>query len=254
MRTVGHRGASALAPENTVAAIGLAIDYRLDFVEVDVHLSRDGELVVHHDPEVVDDRRVRRRVAELTVAELSRVPKGDGQFVPTLAEVFAVAAGRIGVYVELKGPGTGDALGTLLRRSAGAPELIGGSFLPELVADLRRAAPDVPRSILFRRTASTTMIETCRAHAARYAHPCARPIGPGTIAKLHAAGLLVMTPHTNNAAEAERFRHAGADLIASDDPRLLVALSRRASDVDARRDEGDEGRPSRSGLRKAPGT
>ncbi|MGI8929605.1 MAG: glycerophosphodiester phosphodiesterase [Candidatus Limnocylindrales bacterium] len=230
MQTVGHRGASALAPENTVLAIRLAIDYRLDFVEVDVHLSRDGELVVHHDPALVDEHGVRTPVSELTVAELSRVSRADDQVVPTLAEVFAVASGRIGVYVELKGPGTGEALGALLRRSAGPPEVISGSFLPELVAELRRAAPDVPRSILFHRVLPTTMLETCLAHEARYAHPCARPIEPATIATLHAAGLLVMTPHTNSPAEAERFRRAGADLVASDDPRLLVALSRRAGE------------------------
>lgn len=229
MRTVGHRGASALAPENTLRAIRLAIEYRLDFVEVDVHLSRDGELVVHHDPELVDEHGVRASVVELTVAELARVPKGDGEVVPTLADVFAVAAGRIGVYVELKAPGTSDALGALVRGSGDVPELIGGSFLPELVAQLRQAAPDVPRSVLFRRVATTTMIDTCRAVAARYAHPCARPIGRGTIERLHAAGLLVMTPHTNSPAEAERFSRAGVDVIASDDPRLLSALSPTAN-------------------------
>jgi glycerophosphoryl diester phosphodiesterase len=225
IRTVGHRGASALAPENTVRAIRVAIAYGLDLVEVDVHLSRDGELVVHHDPDVVVEAGVRRPIAKLSVAQLAHVPKGNGEVVPTLAEVFAVAAGRIGVYVELKGPGTGGALGALLRRATGAPEVIGGSFLPDLVADLRRAAPDVPRSVLFRRVTPTTMIETCRALGARYAHPCTRPIGPRIIAQLHAAGLLVMTPHTNSPAEAERFRRAGADVIASDDPRLLVALN-----------------------------
>jgi len=45
MRTVGHRGASAMAPENTLLAIRLAISHRLDFAEVDVHLSRDAQLV-----------------------------------------------------------------------------------------------------------------------------------------------------------------------------------------------------------------
>lgn len=226
IRTVGHRGASALAPENTIKAVRAAIEYGLDFVEVDVHLSREREVVVHHDPEVVDELGVRRPIAGLSVAQLARVPKGDGEVVPTLEEVFAVAAGRIGVYVELKGPGTGGALAALLRRATAAPEVIGGSFLPDLVADLRRAAPDVPRSVLFRRVPPATMIETCRSLGARYAHPCARPIGPRIIAQLHAAGLLVMTPHTNSPAEAERFRRAGADVIASDDPRVLVSLSR----------------------------
>lgn len=237
MQTVGHRGASALAPENTLLAIGVAIAHRLDYVEVDVHLSRDGQLVVHHDAELVDENGVRMPVAELTAAELARIPKGDDQVVPTLAEVLALAAHRIGVYIELKAAGTADALGTLLRDWTDAPELICGSFLPELVAEVRRAAPDVPRSVLFRRTPRPTMIETCGSVAARYAHPCARPIGPGVIAGLHAAGLLVMTPHTNSPVEAERFRRAGADLVASDDPRLLAEVIRRAAEE--RRDHRD---------------
>ena len=71
-RTVGHRGASALAPENTLRAIELAIDFGLDLVEVDVYLSRDGEIVVIHDGNL---RRLAGRseaVADLTAAELSR--------------------------------------------------------------------------------------------------------------------------------------------------------------------------------------
>ncbi len=62
-----------------------------------------------------------------------------------------------------------------------------------------------------------------------YAHPCGRPITPMAIGQLHAAGLQVMAPHTNDPAEAERFREAGADLVASDDPRLLVALIERSA-------------------------
>jgi len=229
MLTVGHRGASALAPENTLLAIQLAISHRLDFAEVDIHLSRDGQLVVHHDAHVVVGNGRRVPIAALTADELARVPKGEGQVVPKLAEVLALAAQQIGVYVELKVPGTAEALGALLRRMPGVTELIGGSFSPSFVADLRRVAPEVPRSVLFRRLSPATMIETCRAVGARYAHPCARPVTSTTIAQLHAAGLQVMTPHTNDLIEAERFRDAGADLVASDDPRLLVALTERTS-------------------------
>jgi glycerophosphoryl diester phosphodiesterase len=228
MRTVGHRGASALAPENTLLAIQLAISHRLDFAEVDVHLSRDGHLVVHHDAHISAGHGRRVPVAALAAAELGRVLKGHDQGIPRLEEVLALADNRIGVYVELKAPGTAEALGALLPRLPVVPELIGGSFSPALVAELRDAAPDVPRSVLFRRASVATMIKTCRAVGARYAHPCARPITPTSIAELHAAGLLVMTPHTNEPAEAERFYEAGTDLVASDDPRLLVALKQRA--------------------------
>lgn len=224
MRTVSHRGASALAPENTLLAVELAIWHGVDFVEVDVHLSRDGELVVHHDAAVAEATGRRVPIAALSAAELALVPKGSGQSVPRLEEVLDLARGQIGVYVELKAPGTGAALGTLLARMPSLPDLIVGSFSPALVAESRDAAPDVARSVLFQRAPIATMIETCRAVAARYAHPCRRPVTSTAIRRLHAAGLRVMTPHTNDAAEATRFRDAGADLIASDDPRILVAL------------------------------
>ena len=223
-RTVGHRGASALAPENTLRAIELAIDFRLDLVEVDVYLSRDGELVVTHDEDL---RRVARRpesVADLTAAELARVDLGQGQGVPSLTDVLDLASGRIGIYVELKGARTGAALGRLAESGgANGVELISGSFDPALVRELRGSAPDVPRSVLFARTSTPQMIEVCAALGARYAHPCFRPLDATVVDALHEAGLLVMAPHTNDVSEARAFAEIGIDVLATDDPRVLLA-------------------------------
>lgn len=223
-RTVGHRGASALAPENTLLAVERAIEHGLDLVELDVHLSRDGELVVVHDGEVRVDGRA-AAVASLDAAELARLPLGDGQGVPRLAEVLALARGRIGVYVELKGTRTGAALGDLVTSGGAAGiEVISGSFETALVGELRAAAPAIPRSVLFRRATAFEMVETCAALGATYAHPCFRPLTPGIVEALHGAGLLVMAPHTNDPAEARRFAALGIDVLASDDPRVLSAL------------------------------
>jgi glycerophosphoryl diester phosphodiesterase len=223
-RTVGHRGASALAPENTLRAIELAIDFGLDLVEVDVYLSRDGELVVIHDEDL---RRVAQRlesVADLTAAELARVDLGQGQGVPSLADVLDLARGRIGIYVELKGARTGAALGRLAGSGAAdGVELISGSFDPTLVRELRGSAPNVPRSVLFSRTTTPKMIEVCASVGARYAHPCFRPLDGKIVGALHEAGLLVMAPHTNDPAEGRAFADLGIDVLATDDPRVLVA-------------------------------
>jgi glycerophosphoryl diester phosphodiesterase len=220
---VGHRGASALAPENTIRAIELAIAGGVDMVEVDVYLSRDGQLMVIHD---ADLRRTARRlesVASLTAAELARVDLGQGQGVPRLADVLALAQGRIGVYVELKGDRTGAALGELVRSGAAANvEVISGSFDPPLVAELRAAAPDVPRSVLFPHTSVADMIRTCANVGAAYAHPCFRPLTPEIVDGLHGAGLLVMAPHTNDVTEAKAFAALGIDVLATDDPAVLV--------------------------------
>lgn len=223
-RTVGHRGASALAPENTLRAIELAIEFRLDFVEVDVYLSRDGELVVIHDEDLKRLTGRSEAVAELTAADLARVDLGQGQGVPRLRDALALARGRIGVYVELKGARSGGALGLLVRSGAAeGVELISGSFDPALVRELRAAAPDVPRSVLFRRTSTQKMIDVCAAVDARYAHPCFRPLDAAIVDALHRAGLLVMAPHTNDPEEASAFADIGIDVLATDDPRVLVA-------------------------------
>lgn len=225
---VGHRGASALAPENTLRAFALAIEYGLDFVELDVHLSRDDQLVVVHDADLARLTGHATAVSTLTARELAALDVGSGEGIPRLVDVFDLARGRLGVYVELKGDGTGRALGELVR--SGAAEgvaLIAGSFDPRLVADLRAVAPGVPRSVLFASTTTAAMIEVCAALDARYAHPCFRPVDRTLIDALHQAGLQVMTPHTNDLAEALEFARLGVDVIASDDPRILRALAER---------------------------
>lgn len=203
--TVCHRGASALAAENSLEAFRIAMAHGMDFSELDVHVARDGELVVTHD-------------AVLNAALEAALPR--------LEAVFELVRGKMGIYVELKGDRTGRALGDLLRRAAAHDvRLISGSFNLELVAELRDAAPDVPRSILFPAGWDVQpMLDACGELGATYAHPCFRPIEPSMIDAFHQAGLYVMTPHTNDAAEARRFAEMGVDVIASDDPRILQRM------------------------------
>jgi len=69
------------------------------------------------------------------------------------------------------------------------------------------------------------MIDTCAAVGARYAHPCFRPLEASLVDALHAAGLLVMAPHTNDPTEARAFAQRGIDVLATDDPQVLSASS-----------------------------
>ena len=137
----------------------------------------------------------------------------------------------MGIYVELKGAGTGRALGEMVRRGdAEGVEVLGGSFIPELVAQLRAVAPEAPRSVLFGPVSFEEMVAVCQKVEARYVHPCFRqwkgtggPVWTAeTVERFHAAGLTVMTPHTNDVAEEAEFERMGMDVIASDDPRVLA--------------------------------
>jgi glycerophosphoryl diester phosphodiesterase len=221
--TVGHRGASALAPENSSRSFELAIEYGLDMAELDVHLSRDHEVMVTHDADLSRLWGRSERVADLSAADLQRMG------IPRLVDVFELARGRLGLYVELKGPGTGAAVGTLVADAATSDvELVVGSFAVGLVREFREVDSTTPCSVLFERTTLASMIEACRSVGALFAHPCFRPVTQELVDGFHRAGLRVMTPHTNDPSEARSFAALGVDVIASDDPRVLRQLDHAA--------------------------
>ena len=109
-RIIAHRGASAYAPENTLAAFSLAADMAADCIELDCSLSHDGQVVVMHDARVDRTTSGSGEVAHLDLAALAELDAGswkDGRFagerVPSLAQALEAAAERkMGVYVEVK--------------------------------------------------------------------------------------------------------------------------------------------------------
>ena len=95
---IGHRGASAVAPENTLAAFDAAIAAGADGIEFDVRLARDSVPVVIHDETLYRTHRVRQRVADSSVNQLNELD------VPSLAQVFELfASNKLLLYLEMKG-------------------------------------------------------------------------------------------------------------------------------------------------------
>lgn len=99
---IGHRGASASAPENTLAAFGLAAEQGAQGVELDVRMAADGNVVVMHDRTVARTTGGSGTVAGLTTAELRSLDAGLGQPVPTLDDVFQAFGPALLYNVELK--------------------------------------------------------------------------------------------------------------------------------------------------------
>ena len=107
---IAHRGASAYAPENTLAAFALAADMKADWFELDCTLTKDGEVLVIHDSDIERTTGLVGNVKDLTLAQLKALdagswkgPKFAGERLPTLGEALDLAKERkIGVYVEIK--------------------------------------------------------------------------------------------------------------------------------------------------------
>ena len=110
MLVIAHRGASAVAPENTLAAFREAVRVGADLIELDVRLSRDGVVVVFHDRDLSRTTNGAGPVAARTFSDLKRLDAGgyfssrfEGERIPALEEVIhVVSTGRTGLYIELK--------------------------------------------------------------------------------------------------------------------------------------------------------
>jgi glycerophosphoryl diester phosphodiesterase len=167
---IAHRGASAHAPENTMAAFQLGIDQGADGVEFDVHLAKDGVPVVIHDPTLKRTGGRNEKVADLTSRQLSEIdigswfnkkypprarPEYASQTVPTLERVLSLFDAEAGpIYVELKCDLSNykplsAAVCSLLRNSPLLPRVIIKSFRLAAIPDVRGLLPDVQTAALF---------------------------------------------------------------------------------------------------------
>ncbi|HEX5831604.1 MAG TPA: glycerophosphodiester phosphodiesterase [Gemmatimonadaceae bacterium] len=144
---IAHRGVPRERPENTLAAFDLALDQGADGIELDVHATRDGVVVVHHDAELRGDGEP-ARISELTLTELrgraaSRAPD---EGVPTLAEVLALVGERARVYVEVKAAGIEEHVVAAIRAAGG--DCAVHAFDHRIARRVRTLAPEIPVGIL----------------------------------------------------------------------------------------------------------
>jgi len=145
-KIIAHRGASGSALENSIAAMKHALAQDVDGIEFDVHLTRDGKIVVIHDAHTA---RVASKVVYVrtqTLAELQALSLKDGQKIPTLDQVLDVA-GTKPVSIDIKDDGTCDELLRVLARHPKARVTV-VSFRHGELAAIRKARPEIPTYVL----------------------------------------------------------------------------------------------------------
>jgi len=153
MEIIAHRGESADAPENTLAAFQLAWQRGADAIELDVHLSKDGQPVVIHDADLKRVANDPRKVADLTWSELRRFdvgswkdPRWAGERIPSLSEVLATIPPLKRCLIEIKvGPEAVGPVAAAVRASSKKPDQLAIiSFKAPTVAAAKQQLPEVP--------------------------------------------------------------------------------------------------------------
>lgn len=237
MEIWGHRGASADAPENTLAAFELAVVQGADGIEFDVHRTADGELVVIHDETIDRTSDGTGVVAEMTLAELRRHRYTNGREgfadagIPTLAEVLDWLPAGVQANVELKTlptfyDGIAVAAADLIDRAGVADRVWVSSFNHHTLAQVADHAPHLRLGVLAvaHLWRPAAYVQACR--AAAY-HPAASALRtPEVVAECHAAGVRV---HVWTLDDPEHIRQAealGVDAVITNRPaaaRVAVA-------------------------------
>ena len=141
---VAHRGASAERPENTLPAFERAIAQGADVVECDVRSSSDGALLILHDATVDRTTSGSGELRAMTAADAQALDAGGGERIPELAEVLALAHGRVRVNVDLKEADIVDDAVAVVRAAGAEDGVTFISFLPEVWERLDELAPDTP--------------------------------------------------------------------------------------------------------------
>ncbi len=150
---IAHRGASSYAPENTFAAFDRALDMGVSHVELDVHFSRDGHIVVIHDDALDRTTNASGAVADKTLAELRKLDAGSwfapeyaGERIRSLAEIFEEYKGRLHFHIEIKARAEGLASRTadMVRAHGLTADVTITSFWKPWLEEVRSYAPELP--------------------------------------------------------------------------------------------------------------
>lgn len=220
---IGHRGAPRERPENTLASFLRALDLGADAIELDVHATRDGVVVVHHDfvpratPTVAALHG--RPIAELTAAELATF-RVSGEPIPTLADVLAAVAPRATVYVEIKGRAIEQLVVATIARGPRPCSVPVHSFDHRIVARARAIDPDVVAGILL----VSYLVEpeqALRAARARDYWQEWSMIDEHLVRAVHGAEGRVIAWTVNEPDEARRLASIGVDGICTDVPQVI---------------------------------
>jgi len=240
---VGHRGAAGLAPENTLGAFAKGIEAGVDAIECDVHLSADGALIVMHDPNVSRTTDGIGDVPSLTLAELKKLnaaAKFTGGWptkepVPTLAEVLALAQGKVDVQIEIKVPALGGYPGIerKVAEAVAAADMVEHVLVicfnldtlrtihaadPRLRTGYLVSESTVPAQWLVSRLA---MLDALKESGVGFLGSSAAFLSPELVQAAHERGLTVGVWTIDTAGDMRRFAAMGVDAITTNRPDVL---------------------------------
>jgi glycerophosphoryl diester phosphodiesterase len=220
MLRIGHRGARAYEPENTIRSFKKAIEISVDAVELDVRETKDGQLIVIHDPDVKRTTDGNGLVSELTLKEIKGFSTEKGEKIPTLEEALDFLDKKVKVLIELKEAGVEKEVLALVHEKRLEKNVIVTSFLEDALRKVRELDKDIETGLIYARHKNP--LKAALELKAQYLVAFYRFTHTANVQKAHENGLKVIVWTVNTPEEAAEMAKKGVDGIASDKPDILM--------------------------------
>jgi glycerophosphoryl diester phosphodiesterase len=234
-----HRGASAQAPENTLAAFELACRQGVDAIELDAKLSADRQVVVIHDQTVDRTTEGSGQVKDLTLAELRKLDAGShfnnafrGERIPTLEEVLQAVGEKTFVNIELTNylsmtDSLPDVVASLVKRYNLDQRVLFSSFNSLALRRIHRLLPESPIGLLAQPGRQGAL---ARSFIGRLIvpynsiHPEVRDVTPALVKRFHQRGHDIVVYTVNREEDMCYLMEMGVDGIFTDNPQLAIQV------------------------------
>jgi len=224
-RLIGHRGAAALAPENTMPSFVKAYECGATAIEFDVRLTKDGVPIIYHDSNFKRLTGFNAYVTDVSFEETKKLRvKGEAP-IPTLEEVLEFASGKLAVDIELKVVGIEKETVNLLRKYGLEDKALITSFLPTVLGEIKNIAPDIEVGVLLEEW-NDEYLDIARRIDAYALLPPYTIVTREMVDKIKGSGYALIVWTVNDPREAEKLLEMGVDGIITDDPCKLREVVR----------------------------
>jgi len=223
---IGHRGAKAYEPENTLRSLAKALALGVDAVEVDVRACKDGALVVIHDETVDRTTKSKGKVKDLTLSQLRKLDAGMGERIPLLSEVLDFVKGKSKLLIEIKEKSIEDKVVEEVVNRGMLEDVIFVSFYHTSIAKVKELAPKAKTGIIFT-CEPVDPVDLAVKAKAEVLLPSYMTLTRHVVEKAHERGLVVYTWVLNKPEEIVTALKLGVDGFASDKPDLAVEYARK---------------------------
>lgn len=258
---IGHKGASGYAPENTLASFQRAMDQGAEMIEVDVHLSKDGEIIVFHDEDVSRTTNGAGKIHEMTLAEIKELDAGSwfsdefvGEQIPTLGETIDLIHGKMGLIIDIKSRGhefydgfAEKVVDIIVEKGAKEwcivqsydQEYLEHAYAEDSTIQMKKLMMGEDESLLlsFYLNSKSFMTNRHKHEFYQTINPHYKTVSNRRIFRLHARGYQIYTYVVNEREDMIKMLNMAVDGIITDFPDKLVKIRKELEALESARNE-----------------